>query len=331
MQITREFKIGITFIIALALLIWGFNFLKGRDVFNKENRYFVVYKSVNGLAKSSPVFLHGVRIGSVKKVAFMPNSATYPILVEFVVSSKLAIPANSIVNIYSADLMGSKAVDIRVGNSTVMAADGDTLKGFIQTTLQEEITQQIEPLKSKATSLMESIDSAMMVIRYVFNDKTRQNLETSFASIKNTLLNLEHISLSTDELLSSQKNRLSNILGNVESISLNLKNNNKKITNIVENFSNLSDTIAKANVMQTFQNLNSSLNKTSEILTKVSNGQGSLGKLLTNDSLYNALNQSSAQLDLLLEDVRLNPKRYVHFSVFGKKNAAPVEKAATVK
>jgi phospholipid/cholesterol/gamma-HCH transport system substrate-binding protein len=227
--------------------------------------------------------------------------------------------------------MGSKAIDIRIGNSTAMASGGDTLQGFIQTTIQEEITQQIEPLKNKAASLMESIDSAMMVIRYVFNDKTRQNLETSFASIKNTILNLEHITYNTNELVDGQKARLTNILGNVESISQNLKNNNKKITNIVENFSGLSDTIAKVNIAQTFRELNTSLSKTSELLTKVSKGQGSLGKLLTDDSLYNSLNHSSAQLDLLVEDLRLNPKRYVHFSVFGKNSVKSEAKPTSIK
>lgn len=300
-------------------------------MFNSEKHYFVVYKAVSGLGKSSPVFLHGVKIGTVKTVSFIPDKPSYPIVVDLAISSKVIIPKNSVVWISSSDLLGSKALEIHLGNSSVMASEYDTLSGFIQTTLQEEITQQMGPIKNKAESLMESIDSAMMIIRLVFNEKTRYNLETSFVSIKNTTKNLENLTYDADQLVGDQKTRLANILGNVESISQNIKNNNTKITNILANFSDLSDTLAKINIVHTFHELNTSLDNTSEMFARVNKGEGSLGKLLTNDSLYNALNHSSEQLDLLLEDVRLNPTRYVHFSVFGKNNSKTEAKPASGK
>jgi len=328
LKIAREYKIGLSFIVALVLFIWGFNYLKGKDVFNRESRYHVVYESVTGLAKSSPVFINGLRVGTVTDVAILSQKG-YPILVDFTISSKIRIPDNSAVWIYSSDLLGSKALDIRLGSSDVFADAEDTLKGLIQTSLQEELGQRIEPIKDKAEALMGSIDSAMMVIRLIFNEKTRQNLETSFTSIKNTLQHLESITLNSDDLLASQKNRLVAILGNVESISANFKNNNQKLNNIITNFSNLSDTIAAANVAKTIFDLNSSLRETSQLLNKMNSGEGTAGKLLSDDSLYNALTNSSVQLDLLLEDMRLHPKRYVHFSMFGKKEkpvSEPVEK-----
>jgi phospholipid/cholesterol/gamma-HCH transport system substrate-binding protein len=328
LKISREYKIGFTFIVAMGLFIWGFNYLKGKDVFNRETHYYVVYETVTGLAKSSPVFINGLRVGTVNGVTILPQKG-YPILVDFAVSSKIRIPENSAVWIYSADLLGSKALDIRLGNSTKDAAPEDTLKGLIQTSLQEELGARIEPIKDKAEALMGSIDSAMMVIRLIFNERTRQNLESSFASVKNTLQNLERITLNADVLLGTQKDRLATILGNVESISSNIRNNNQNLSNIITNFSNLSDTIAAANVAKTIYDLNSSLRETSVLLTKMNKGEGTAGKLLTDDSLYNALTSSSAQLDLLLEDMRLHPKRYVHFSVFGKKDktlSAPAEK-----
>jgi len=330
LKITRELKIGITFIVALALFIWGFNFLKGKDVFKNENHYFVVYKSITGLAKSSPVFLHGLRVGTVKNVSFL-ETADYPILVDFAISATIKIPKNSVVWIVSSDLLGSKSLDIRLGNSGASAASNDTLSGFIQTSLQEEISNRIGPIKDKAELLLQSMDSALLVIRLVFNESTRRNLESSFVSIKNTLQHLDNISVNVDELMASQKNRLAGIMANVESISANLKNNNQKISNVINNFSNLSDTIAKANIARTFENLNATLSSTSDVMTRINKGEGTVGKLLNNDSLYNALNHSTLQLDRLLEDMRIHPKRYVHFSVFGKKDAKVEPKAPVSK
>ena len=165
---------------------------------------------------------------------------------------------------------------------------------------------------------MGSIDSAMTVIRYVFNENTRRNLEKSFDNITSTIANLEHTTQNIDTLVSAQKGRMAIIMANIESITTNIKNNNQKISEVLSNFSKISDTIVKANIGSTITTLNNTLSKTSEIMSKIEKGEGSLGLLINDKKLYNQLDKSSKDLDLLLEDMRLNPERYVQFSVFGK-------------
>jgi phospholipid/cholesterol/gamma-HCH transport system substrate-binding protein len=170
---------------------------------------------------------------------------------------------------------------------------------------------------------MLSIDSVLVIIKSIFNENTQKNLEQSFESIRYTIQNLEHTTYNIDTLVVTQRVKLANIIGNVESISLNIKKNNDKISNIITNFSSISDTLAKAKIASTIENANKSLKSFSEIIDKINRGEGSLGMLVNNDSLYNNLNGASKQLNELVEDVKLNPQRYVNISVFGggkKKN-----------
>ncbi|MCX6269915.1 MAG: MlaD family protein [Bacteroidetes bacterium] len=322
MKISREVKIGLIFIASIALFIYGFNFLKGRDVFKRERSFYAVYPSVVGLVKSSPVFINGLKVGIVKEVSFHPDGSSR-VLVKMSVTNPIPIPSNSVARIFSSDLMGTKAIGLQLGNSMVMVKPGDTLLSDIQATLQEEVNRQVLPLKIKAEALMGSIDSAITVIRYVFNEETRENLEKSFLSIKQTIQNLESTTYVIDTLVSKNKGRVSNVLLNIESITSNLKNNNQNLTRILTNFSNITDTIARANITHTFDNLNKTLQKTADIMEKVNRGEGSVGQFMNNETLYKELEKSSRDLDLLLEDIRLRPDRYLHFSVFGtsvKKN-----------
>jgi len=317
LKIKKEIKIAIVFIGVLVLLYWGINFLKGKDLFNKERIYIAVYNQVDGLVVSNPVLVNGFQIGRVKKMYLHPDNSGR-IIAELVINNNdMKIPVNSIARLYSSNLLGSHAVEIQVGNSATMAKDGDTLKTFVEASLSEEVSVQFQPIKQKFESVMLSIDSVLVIIKSVFNENTQRNLTQSFESIRLTIQNLEHTTFNIDTLVVTQRVKLANIVGNVESISQNIKKNNDKISNILANFSNLSDTIAKAKIASTLENANKSMKQFSEIMEKINNGQGSLGLLINNDSLYNNLNGASRQLNELVEDVKLNPHRYVTISVFG--------------
>ena len=321
-------KIGLTSVIGIALLIWGVNFLKGRDLFNRKNAFYVEYIQVNGLTETNPVTVNGMKVGQVKDIS-IKKDGSHHLIVKFFISNDINIPKNSVARIYSADLMGSKSIEILLGNSPKLAEDGDTLKADIQSTLQEEVNMQILPLKQKAESLISSIDSLITTIQVILNKNMRDNLENSFESIKHTINNLEHITFKVDTLLSSEQFRIARILQNVESITFNLKNNNDKIKNIITNFSMISDSLAKANVAHSLQNADKALSDLSMIMNKINKGDGTMGALVNNDSLYNNLESATKNLNELIDDIKLNPHRYIHISVFGrnpKKN--PYEKPA---
>jgi phospholipid/cholesterol/gamma-HCH transport system substrate-binding protein len=318
MKISKEAKIGIIITSGIALLFWGLNFLKGRDFFTSQKIIFAVYDHVDGLSASNPVQVNGMRIGSISKLNLLPDN-TGRIVVTMHVSDRVRIPRNSTAQIFSTDLLGAKGIRFLLGDSDEEIHDGDTLKSDIQRSLQQEVSAQVAPIRERAENILSSMDSVLVIVRTVFNEKTKSDLRQSFMSISNTMQAIESMAAKLDRDLAHQGN-LDKILGNIESISSNLKNNNRQLSNIIENFSAISDTLAKSRLSETLEDTRKTLESTSAIMDKINRGEGSIGMLVNNDSLYLNLNNTARNLELLLSDLRDHPKRYVHFSVFGKKD-----------
>lgn len=313
----REVRIALFFILGMVLVYWGINFLKGKDIFSNQTVLYSEYENVTGLQVANPIMLNGFKIGQISEITFIPGGKG-KLLVKMLITEDVAIPSNSVARIISSDLLGSKAMQIILGNSSNPAQSGDYLKGEIEADLKEEVSMQILPLKNKAEELLSSFDSVLVILQLIFNENTRDNLNHSFESIKNTIASLEHASYNLDTLMSSQRFRLSTIFANVESITTNLKDNNEKIRQIFSNLNSITDSLTKSNFKATINSANESLAKFNNIMTKVDQGQGSLGMLINNDTLYYNLEKSSNDLDKLVEDIRLNPQRYLHFSIFGR-------------
>ncbi|MCD4745254.1 MAG: MlaD family protein [Bacteroidales bacterium] len=315
MKIKRELLVGFIFVFAAGLLFWGFSFLKGKDVFTNNRQFIAIYSEVNGLVRANPVSVNGLKIGQVKDMYFEPGNSAR-IIVEIIISNPIPIPKNSIARIYSADLMGSKEIEIKLGNSKDYVEPWDTLTTDIEVSFKEEVNRQVQPLKKKAENLLLSIDSLVTIVQYVFNRATRENLAQSFENIKYTFDNLESATGHIDTLIGSQKNRIINILANLESITNSFKQNNEKLNNIIANFSSLSDTLVKTKISETLLSTNNAMNEISTIINRINKGEGSLGLLVNDDSLYIQIQKSASDLNKLLEDIRKNPKKYVKFSVF---------------
>jgi phospholipid/cholesterol/gamma-HCH transport system substrate-binding protein len=316
LKLNKEIKIGIIVAFGVASLIWGVPFLKGSDIFSNQKKFYAVYDRVDGLSASNPVQINGLKIGQISKLSFFPDGSGR-VVVTMLVDGTVDIPRNSKAVLVSSDILGSKAIQIELGKSTELAGSRDTLVSSIQLSLAEEVTSQVAPIRQKTENLITSMDSLITVVHSVLNMETRQNLIKTFESIKHTVQTLEHATVNVDTLVSSQKNRIREIFANVESISQNLKTNNERISGILKNFSSISDTLVKANLAATIENTNKTLKQASEIFTKVNEGKGSMGLLFNNDSLYNGLSASAESLNRLMIDLKENPGRYVHLSLFG--------------
>lgn len=326
MKLSKEVKIGLLLLIAIGLFIFGFNYLKGRNIFNPQAKYYAIYEHIDGLVEANPVQVNGYSIGQVNKIQFEKGN-TGRIVIEFTVNDDdFKVPSNSVAKIISSDLLGSKAVQVIIGDSKKILAPGDTLLSDIESSLGEAVNKQVLPLKNKAEKLMLSIDSVLAVIQYIFNEKSREDIKQSLESVNLAIKTLKKTALRVDTLVSEQRFRLSRISSNVESITGNLKNNNEKLTKIITNFSSISDSLAKANIASTLNNANIALKQTASITEKINKGEGTMGMLVNNDSLYRNLNSAARDLDLLLEDLREHPGRYVHISVFGKSDKADKKK-----
>jgi phospholipid/cholesterol/gamma-HCH transport system substrate-binding protein len=315
LKISKEFSIGILFILAIIILVWGFNFLKNVEMFSKEKVLFAVYKNVDGLEPSGPIFINGVKVGQVSKVYFAP-SLNGDIIVELKFKESFPIPVNSTSRIFSVDLMGSKAINIILGNSENIAEDGDTLHTEVEASLKDAVNAQIAPIKVKAEQLLSSIDTMVVAIQGVFNKDIREDLSASIKSIRHTFNNLETTTQNLDTLVYTQSGRLSSIIYNIDMITQNLKNNSQEISRVLDNLATISDTIAQADIGSIARNLNNTITTLSNVLAKLDSGEGTLGMLINDDKLYQDLQKSAYELNRLIEDIRLNPKRYVRLSVF---------------
>jgi phospholipid/cholesterol/gamma-HCH transport system substrate-binding protein len=312
LKISNETKVGILAAIAIAIFIVGYNFLKGNDIFISENEFYAKYDKVDGLAISKPVLVNGFQIGRVSDLTLQPNGQ---ILAQFKINPNYVVPENTIARLESTDLLGSKAVIFDLGNSLKYAIDGDTLDANVQ----QNIMDQVEPVQKKAQVIIAKLDSLLSSVNTILNPDFQKNINRSFASIAKTLETLEITSKTVDGAVSIQAKRIDNILANAESISSNLKNNNEKITAIMNNMNNVTDQLAKANFKETLDNANKAVADLQTTIAKINNGAGSLGMLLNDEKLYNNLNNAAANLDKLMIDLQANPKRYVSFSVFGGK------------
>lgn len=315
MKIKKEFIIGALVTISLALLYWGVNFLKGESVFSKERVFIALYDDVAGLEKANPITINGLQVGQVRDMYFTKDGSAAVVL-ELVIRNNIDIPANSTAKIVSSDLLGSKAVEFTLGTSNELAQSGDTLMSELEMSIKEEVNRQLRPLKLKAEDLMSQIDTVLTMLQGLVSDDNTDNFSKSVKHIANSFENLESTTSTLDTLMSGQKNRLENILGNIESITYNLKQNEENINNIMANFSSISDSLAKIEFAKTMASVDKAMKDMAAISDKINRGEGSMGMLVNNDTLYIELEKSSRELNLLLEDIRLNPKKYVRFSVF---------------
>ncbi|MCO5950246.1 MlaD family protein [Mucilaginibacter flavidus] len=312
MKISNETKIGALTAIGITVLILGYSFLKGNDVFSGSNKYYAVYRSVDGLSVSKPVLVNGFPIGNVAKMTLRQDGHT---VVEFKVDRKYNVPSNTLAKLVSTDLLGGKAIVFEYGNSNTFADDTDTLRADIQGSLAESL----QPIQMKAENLINKLDSSLASINKILNPNFQRNVDRSFTSIANSLQTLEGTTKKIDALVGGQTEHINGILANAETVSGNLKNSTANLTGITSNFQKVSNDIAAANIKQTLDNANKAMADLQATIASINTSQGTLGLLLHDDKMYNNLKDATANLNALFIDLKAHPKRYVSFSVFGGK------------
>jgi phospholipid/cholesterol/gamma-HCH transport system substrate-binding protein len=286
------------------LFIWGYSFLKGRDLLTNYKTLYVVYDNVEGLATSAPITINGLIIGKVTGITLQN---TGKLRVELQIKSDFPISKSSIVNIYEPGLIGGKQIQI-VPNlaDPTMAETGDTLQGGIVPGLTALVGEQLTPLREKIESMVVSADVVLKNFNTVLDADTKNNLKNSIANLNATMAGFREASGSLNTILNNNKGKLDRTFTNLDKVS--------------SNFSKLSDTLAKADIGKTLRSLEDALAKVDNLMVQIESGKGTLGKLVKDEALYNNLDKTSKELELLIQDVRLNPTRYINVSLFGKKN-----------
>jgi phospholipid/cholesterol/gamma-HCH transport system substrate-binding protein len=308
MKLTREFKIGFVALVAIALAIWGINYLKGINIFSSTDRYYAIYGNVKGLVENAVVYLNGYKVGNVSHIEFDSDNA-HRIVVEISLEKKVPLPRNTTILLRSGSLIsGTKDIDLVLGDATEYCVSGDTLNAAIQV----ELTDYIDPIRSKVESLVTSVDTLMLALSDLMDRETRKNLQGTIANLNHATASLR-LSLQPSGSLNQSLDNLSQITGN-------LKKSNEDISRMLNNFSAISDTLKQAQLKELITHAGETFAQTTAMFEMINRGEGSAGQFMVNDSLYTNLNNALASLDSLLIDLREHPKRYVHLSVFGKKD-----------
>ncbi|WP_184543301.1 MlaD family protein [Mucilaginibacter sp. FT3.2] len=312
MKISNETKIGALTVIAITILVLGYSFLKGNDIFSGSNKFYAVYNSVEGLGVSKPVLVNGFQIGRISKMELQPDGRT---IVEFKIEEKYDVPNNTLAKLESTDLLGSKAIVFELGNSKILAENKDTLKADIQGSLAESL----QPIQKKAEQLMSRLDSSLAAINKILNPNFQKNVDRSFMSIANSLQTLEGVTKKIDNLVGSQTKHIDGILSNAEVVSANLKTSTVHVNGITSNFEKVSADIAASNIKNTLDNANKAMADLQATIANINSTKGTLGLLMNDDKVYRNMDNATNSLNNLLIDLKAHPKRYVSFSVFGGK------------
>ena len=311
MKLTNEIKAALIIIGGIFLFLLGFNFLNGTSLLKRENTHYAVYDNVEGLQIGTKVTVSGLIVGKVATIDFLPNTAK--ILVSFTLRNDVQFSSSSVAELYEASLIGGKSIAIIPDySSAIMLQDGDTLNTAVKPGLTDVVNQQIAPLQQKLERALVNADSLFTGINTVLNQEGKDNMSTTLADLSKTIKSINGVAASLDQLLDSQEGNLTTTLDNFAKISSNVNQ--------------LTDSLAQSNIKQTLVAFENTVNRLNGILSDIEQGKGSMGKLMKDESVYNNIQATTKEIELLIKDLKEHPKRYVHFSLFGKKETPYEEK-----
>ena len=304
MKLSREVKTGLIVILGILCVIFGYSYLKASSLFDNSKTFYAVYDDVGGLQPGTEVVINGFSVGNVNNIRFKDDSGK--LLVTFSVSSDFEFSTNSKAELYDTGIIGGKGIQIiPVFDGSSAAKSGDTLSANVKPGLTALVQEKLTPLQLKVEGAVSNADSLLMNFNDVLDDPTKRELRQSIAGLNSLVKSFQVSANAMNQLLENNKQQLDSSIKNINTTSAN--------------FAKLSKSLSEADLGKTIKNLENTISSLNSVLAKIEKGEGSLGKMANNDELYNNLSNASRELDLLLQDFRLNPKRYVNVSVFGKK------------
>lgn len=304
MKLTKEIKAALFVLLGVFSFLIGFNFLNGTSLFKSEKNLYAIYDQVEGLQSGTTVTVNGLSVGKVSSIDFLPNSNR--ILVKFTVRNDLNFSKNSIAEIYEAGLIGGKSIAIiPVLDGERMLVSGDTLVSRTKPGLTDVVGSEIAPLQKKLEQILINADTLVKSLNTVLDDKAQQGLNEALSDVSVTISNLNSITNSLSKILVSQESNINQTINNFSEASANINQ--------------ISDSLSKTDLNALVSEIENTATTLNSILKSIESGEGTFGKLMKDEGLYNNLEASTKEVELLIRDLKEHPKRYVHFSLFGKK------------
>lgn len=307
MRFTKEIKIGFLAIIGIMMSVFSYNYLKGINLFDKSRKFTISYEKVDGLSISNPVTMNGFKIGKVQKINFNPNN-TRELLVDILIDNDVVFPKTSVAELYETGLIGGKAIAIipDYENDSTIAFDGDQLKGVIKPGLTELVNQILPQVQLQIEAVMKNAEIVFKNINTLFDEDTKQELRSSIEDFSNLTKSLSETSNEISSLITNNSDNISFAISDFKKASNNIKS--------------ISESISSKEVSEISSNLNTLVNNLNSISKSLKESEGTVGQLINDKSIYNNLENATEKLNILIEDIKLNPDRYINFSVFGRKN-----------
>ena len=316
MKISNETKVGAIAVVAVAILILGFNFLKGKKLWSNDTMITGKYGNVMGLQNSNPIIINGLQVGTVYKITTDKNMRQ--IMVDMNITKDINIPKNSIA-IIKGNPIGSTSIEIKLGDASMHLKDKDTIYTETTSGVFDDVLKKVDPVLYEVRKAVTSIDTLIGKFNTILDPAAQGNVASSLANLNRITAMLVYSTASLNTLLNTQSGALAKSLNNLNSITSNFATNNSKINSVMSNLDKTTQNFARLNFKKTLDTLDRTINDLRDIVAKFDNNKGTLGKLINDPTLYQNFTSSGNKLNLLLDDIRVNPKRYVNFSVFGKK------------
>lgn len=323
MNVSKEFKVGLLVVLGLLLLFVGVNFLKGGSIFGKSRQFYTEFSNASGLKVSNEVQLNGLKIGQIEAVELHPRNPKKILVRYSILSDELQIPEGSVVELISSDILGTKALDLNLntapGSNIKYYQDNDTLVGTIAMSIEDQINEELLPLKKKTEQLIGSVESIIVSVNAFWDTSAAETIDESLYEVRDAIGTFADLANSLSVLVKKETDMVDKVLKDVHAITGNLAAKSEQISSTIDNISAISDTLADSDLKNVILETKTTLTELNGVLAKVNNGEGTVGALLHSDSLYNELVRTNQSVQSLLEDMEANPNKYVHFSLLGRK------------
>lgn len=327
MKINNETKIGVLAVAGVAIFVIGFNFLKGKNFFKKEKYIYAVYEDIQGLTPSNPVVINGLQVGHVASLD--GGKEVRKIKVSVSLTKDINIPDNSLA-VINPNLLGSTSLEIKLGNSRVYLQPGDTLLTTLSGGAFDEALKMINPVLYEVRNATQSLDSVLHIVGSVFDPATKNNIRGILANLNTTTASFANSAASLQSLLNPENGALGKSLNNVSAFTTDLAANSAMLNNIMANANKVTANLAAIDLQKTLVTLDSAVNEFKAGAQKINSKDGSIGLLLNDAKLYSNLTATSNKINILLDDIRVHPKRYISFSIFGKRDKGNYITAALI-
>lgn len=319
----KEYIIGFIAISGIAILVFGINYLKGKDILNQQNEFHAIYQKVEGLKIGNSVLINGYEIGNVSGIQPRHyNTGEVDFIVSFFVKNRgITIYKNTVAKITNSDFLGTKAIDLELNTDSTYTVlkEGDTLKSAIDKGISQAVIEELVPLKNQLEAMFKEVEGVLVTIKGVFDEKASSDIKQSLSSIKSISKNLHHTTDSLNLIIGESKPKVNKIFTKTESVISSIDSKMEGIDKIITNLSVVSDSLTHVNLSETLTSFDNTITDLNEVVSSINDENGSLGKLIKSDTMYLNIEKTVNNLDLLLEDFRLKPKRYMPLKMFNKK------------